>query len=164
MPPRIQKTPAPEEVPQTDGELIFNALMMWANLVETGNPHISATDAEQMRKPFKALSADGMALVTRLRALANGVDPTEYSALEKKLRELPMTWYPALLAAVVEGAYAKHAFKRGQIYIYVKGIETKCEANNAISPELQPTDPSSPTSQTITRLRRLSKTNPPVSG
>ncbi len=171
MPPRIQKTPAPEEVTQTDGELIFNALMMWANLVETGNPHISAVDAQQMRKPFKAMSADGMALVMRLRALANGIDITlegthrlQYKELEHELRELPMTWYPAILSAVVEAAHAHKTFKPGQIHIFVKGVEDKCLMNQPHYQERHSTEASSPANPPMLKLKRCSKAIPPASG
>lgn len=55
---------------RTDDELICNALQMWANHIETGNVVLSATDAKQARKPFKALDAHQMKLVIRLRELA----------------------------------------------------------------------------------------------
>ena len=43
---------------------------MWANYIETGNPVLTAQDAEKQKKPFKALSSDQMRLVVRLRELA----------------------------------------------------------------------------------------------
>lgn len=53
-----------------DKELISFALNQWANIVETGNPILSAKDAERQKKPFKALTEDQMELVLRLRRLA----------------------------------------------------------------------------------------------
>lgn len=54
----------------SDRELKENALNLWANYVETGNPILSATDMQNQRKPVRALGEDGMRLVLRLRALA----------------------------------------------------------------------------------------------
>lgn len=54
----------------SDNELKENALNMWANYVETGNPILSATDMQAQRKQPRTLSEDGMRLVLRLRALA----------------------------------------------------------------------------------------------
>jgi hypothetical protein len=53
-----------------DGELIQQALSMWANHIETATIEFSAIDAEAAKKPFKALSLDQMKLVIRLRELA----------------------------------------------------------------------------------------------
>lgn len=55
---------------QTDGELISDALNMRANIIETGDPVLSAVDAEASKKPFKALNLGQMKMVIRLRELA----------------------------------------------------------------------------------------------
>lgn len=54
----------------TDPELVSNALHLWANYIETGNVNLSATDAKQARRPFKALTTEQMEIVVRLRKLA----------------------------------------------------------------------------------------------
>lgn len=127
---------------QSDTDLMVNALQMWANYVETRDVNLSANDAHQMRKTVRPLGEDGMELVLRLRKLARTLAETAaaspqtkmaaaqpYGELSNTLSHLPMTWYPALLSAMVEGAYAKNVFKKGQIHIYVKGIEDKCQSN-----------------------------------
>lgn len=130
MPPQIRKMFQDEDEPKTDGELVFNALMMYANWIETRDPLLSAVDMSERRKPLRPIGTASTVLVERLRAMANGIDITQdrtnYSVLERELRELPKTWYPALLAAMTEAAHAHKVFKRGQINVYVKGIEDKC--------------------------------------
>lgn len=54
----------------SDQELIEIALNQWANHIETGNIVLSARDAFQAKKPFRALDEDQMELVLRLRRLA----------------------------------------------------------------------------------------------
>lgn len=53
-----------------DSELVFYALGYWANYVETGEITLSAQDAQNAKRPFKALSQDQMVMVLRLRNLA----------------------------------------------------------------------------------------------
>lgn len=65
--------PMPEQ-PESDDSLIRNALHMWANYIETGNIALSAKDAQQANKPFKALDLPQMKLVVRLRELAEKHD------------------------------------------------------------------------------------------
>jgi hypothetical protein len=141
---------------------------MYANWIETRDPLLSAVDLCEQRKPLRPIGTASTVLVKRLRAMANDVDITQdrttYSILEQELRKLPKTWYPALLAAMVEAAYAHNVFRPGQIHRYVKGIEDKCELIQRTTPEPLSTEPSSPTSQTAPRLKRLSKTNPAASG
>jgi hypothetical protein len=159
-----------KEDQQSDAELIANALNLWANYVESGNVLLSANDAKASNKPFRSLGLDGMTLVQRLRELAEQVQSTyklafmSYSDLELELRGLPMTWYPALLAAMVEAAHAHHAFKPGRIHVYVKGIEDKCLSNQESCPELRTIEASPPTSQTTPRLKRSFRRNPAASG
>lgn len=52
-----------------DGQLIQQALDMWANHVETGDSTLSALEAQEAGKKFNALSLDQMKLVIRLREL-----------------------------------------------------------------------------------------------
>lgn len=54
----------------TPERLIYQALTVWANWIETGEVYLSATDAANCGKPCKPLSADQHALVARLRDLA----------------------------------------------------------------------------------------------
>lgn len=53
-----------------DRELSAYALDMWANNIETGNPGLSAQEAEAQKLPVKALGLDQMRLIIRLRDLA----------------------------------------------------------------------------------------------
>jgi len=43
---------------------------MKANVIETGNPLLTAQDAAQRKKPFKALDTNQMELVVKIRRLA----------------------------------------------------------------------------------------------
>lgn len=54
----------------SDQELIFEALSMKANLIETGDPNLSAMDAKEAKLPFNALDLNQMKLIIRLRELA----------------------------------------------------------------------------------------------
>ncbi len=51
-------------------ELMAYTLNCFANHIETGNIEMSAIEAQNMRKPFKALNQLQMKLVVRLRDLA----------------------------------------------------------------------------------------------
>lgn len=53
----------------SDCELRAFALKMWQNLITTGDPHLSASDAESMGKKVKALQAEQMRLFVRLDGL-----------------------------------------------------------------------------------------------
>jgi hypothetical protein len=55
----------------TDKDLRYHALHQWANYIETGIISLSAQDAQNMGKKFKALSVEQMKLVIRLRELAD---------------------------------------------------------------------------------------------
>ena len=54
----------------SDRELSAYALDMWANNIETGDPNLSAQDAEAQKLSVKALSTNQMRLIIRLRDLA----------------------------------------------------------------------------------------------
>lgn len=61
-----------------DAELIYRALNLWANHVETGNTAFSAADVQRMGQDdakaygasIQALTAQQTTLVTRMRTLA----------------------------------------------------------------------------------------------
>jgi len=55
----------------TDGAIVYYALSGYANWIETGNFLMSAKDAEQQKKPFKALESSQMRRVLRLREMAD---------------------------------------------------------------------------------------------
>lgn len=57
-----------------DGFLRAYALKCWANYIETGDISLSAQDAQRMKKPFKALTHEQMALIVRLHKLADKED------------------------------------------------------------------------------------------
>ena len=63
-----------DNIHESDERLIRNALQMWANYIETGNLALSALDAQQAKKPFRALDLHQMKLVIRLRELAEKHD------------------------------------------------------------------------------------------
>lgn len=50
---------------------------------------------------------------------------TKYTKIEKSLKGLPITWYPALMMTLVEEAIKKNTWKKGKIHIFVKGLEKK---------------------------------------
>jgi len=52
---------------------------------------------------------------------------TKYDKIEKSLKDLPMTWYPALMMTLVKAAIKKSTWKKGKIHIFVKGLEKKYE-------------------------------------
>jgi adenylate cyclase class IV len=58
--------------------LISQSLNMWANFIETGEVHISAKDAENMKKPFNALTLEQHEIVAKLRKLSYGVLDKEF--------------------------------------------------------------------------------------
>lgn len=62
-------------VPMTGQEIAdaIDALACQANIIETGNPAMSAQDAEAMGKKFKALDLDQMTKVVRLRQLRHNL-------------------------------------------------------------------------------------------
>lgn len=57
----------------SDNDLIFNALHLYANWIETSNPIISAQDAERSSLPFNALTPEQTTLVGRLRTIADNL-------------------------------------------------------------------------------------------
>lgn len=57
----------------TDVQLQAFALRLWANIVETGSPAMSADDALEQKKTVR-ISRDGMRLSVRLRDLADSLD------------------------------------------------------------------------------------------
>lgn len=63
------------EVTEDEAALIREGLVMRANFVETGNPVLSATDAEQRKMKVKALTTDQMEFVVLLRRLAERFYP-----------------------------------------------------------------------------------------
>lgn len=46
-----------------------------------------------------------------------------YGQLVEELKDLPPTWYPALLAVMVEACKRKNVFKPGMIHEFVKHKE-----------------------------------------
>ena len=62
----------------SDESLIHNALQRWANYIETGTVTLTAKDAQQAKRPFKALDHQQMKLVVRLRDLAAQYEQTQY--------------------------------------------------------------------------------------
>lgn len=62
--------PAMGKAAEKDSQLEFYALSNWANYIETGDVCMSAQDAQNCKRPFKALGMDQMAFVLRLRNLA----------------------------------------------------------------------------------------------
>lgn len=48
-----------------------------------------------------------------------------YRDLEQLLRELPATWYPALLVALIEGAYTRNVWRPGKVQQFVANIESR---------------------------------------
>lgn len=59
----------------TDGELVAQALTMWANYIETRDVNLCAQDLQNMKKPVKALDEAQMESVLRLRKLSRVMKP-----------------------------------------------------------------------------------------
>ena len=53
-----------------DSTLVYMALVGYANWIETGDFCLSALDAANIGRPFKALNSDQMRRVLRLREIA----------------------------------------------------------------------------------------------
>lgn len=49
----------------------------------------------------------------------------QYEKIVKILKNMPMTWYPAILIVCVETAITKGVFKKDMIHVFVKNIEKK---------------------------------------
>ena len=62
------------QLDERDEVLVRNALQMWANYIESGNVTLSAKDAKEAGKPFRALDSYQMRMVIRLRELADKFD------------------------------------------------------------------------------------------
>lgn len=65
---RMSQKPLPP-LTSEDCEAIWIALSMRKNYIETGNVVLSAADAAEQKKPFKALTVEQMQLVIRLDRL-----------------------------------------------------------------------------------------------
>ena len=50
-------------------------------------------------------------------------DGVDYETLRSELQDLPMTWYPDLIRAMVQAAYAKKVFKVGGASYFVRNLE-----------------------------------------
>ena len=110
---------------------------MWANWIETDNMILSAEDAFAMGdKRVKRLTEEQKALVSRLRDMAKIDRHSNYEEVKAELEHLPLTWYPALLKAMVEACLAKNIFKKGRINVFVKAVEDKCDLNRKTGQEL----------------------------
>jgi hypothetical protein len=56
---------------KTDLQLQASAMNMWANYVETGDVNLSAQDAQNCKKPFRALDHHQMRMVLHFRDLSS---------------------------------------------------------------------------------------------
>lgn len=65
----------------------------------------------------------------------------DYEELDAYLKEMPMTWYPALIKTMIEAAHAKKVFRVGRAHHFVKAIEEKL--GHPISEEVCPESPES---------------------
>ena len=54
----------------------------------------------------------------------------DYEKIEKSLRGLPITWYPALLKTIIEEAIEKKVFREGMIHIFVREAENMINDHN----------------------------------
>lgn len=50
---------------------------MWSNFIETGDILLSAIDAQNQKKPFKALNVDQMKVVIELKELADKITSSD---------------------------------------------------------------------------------------
>ena len=49
----------------------------------------------------------------------------DFEDLQKGLKDLPMTWYPQLLADIVEAAYAKNVYLNGGASRHIANLEKR---------------------------------------
>jgi hypothetical protein len=49
----------------------------------------------------------------------------DFEQIEKCLKNLPLTWYPALLITIVEQCIERNIFQKGQIAPLVKKLEDR---------------------------------------
>lgn len=62
---------------KTDAQKIFQALSMWANYLETGDPCLSANDANNCKMEVRPMTVEQAVFVNDLRELS-------YKELKKK--------------------------------------------------------------------------------
>jgi hypothetical protein len=55
---------------------------------------------------------------------------SNYEELREGLVELPMTWYPNLIEAMVMAAYEKEVFKAGKASEFIKCFEKRVKRNS----------------------------------
>ena len=55
------------------------------------------------------------------------LEDLSYEEIEQLIRDLPMTWIPALLQLMVETAIKKGVFIKGRINVFVKQVEDKAK-------------------------------------
>ena len=53
------------------------------------------------------------------------LDNLTYNELRQELKELPMTWYPDLITAMIEASYEKKVFIKGKASTFVRNIEKR---------------------------------------
>jgi hypothetical protein len=70
---------------QSDLQIQARAVGMWANYIETGDVSISASDAQNAKLPFKALSEEQMRMVLRFRDLSISLLQQDSNLLGAKL-------------------------------------------------------------------------------
>lgn len=59
----------------------------------------------------------------------------DYEKVERIVRNLPMTWYPALLLVMVKAAYEKRVFRPGKAGRF---IDDNCDVREVLKPEPLP--------------------------
>ncbi len=88
-----------DEFEQTDEGLIYLGLSCLKCLRETGNPYLSAVDAERQGKPVKALGIDQMKSIIRLDELMR-------AASEKRIRVVPKKTYKNQGSVSITGGHS----------------------------------------------------------
>lgn len=52
----------------------------------------------------------------------------DYDKIVESVKNMPTTWYPAILATVVRESIKKSTFKQGQVHIFVRKTEEQYDA------------------------------------
>ena len=69
---------------------------------------------------------------------AADIQDLTFKDLEELLADLPMTWYPTLIAVMVKTAITRKVFKLNHAHIYVKQVEDRFHNPNGVMLTVDP--------------------------
>jgi hypothetical protein len=97
----------------TDKAIVYQALVGYANWIETGNFLLSARDASERKEPFNALEPSQMRRVLRLRELADQCLSDRLRATRSAANP-PSAAAPRVAEIVDDDANPMHSFGHGR--------------------------------------------------